>query len=627
MFIPISSTTRISAIICVVVFGLCVVGQIEMPENEIALKFAHHWLTGPKMYVSIMVPHKRNFRTRNVIKLAKNINTGHNGRNSFFMVGSNLTKYNCIRHQQDELIWYPFDIENYDMSCLFLESRRYARLQKKHFLFLHEDSENSTFTFKSCKIRFDARLVISHKKQKNRLVLEFDEIYKIDENGYNLEKNTLGQIFDGQQEMLLPELKVPIWKRRQSLNGKIFKAVSKNRTSWTLAVKKYIDSKGNQNTEYSGYIPDIISHLMQTLNFSLNTTVSTHPFNVIALEVGFGPYDIGYQSFSHTFSRSNYVDFSFGLWKPSYGLFYVNENKRCSMATFLHPFTTPTWILIITYVIVVVSGFTIVTIIRGSKSCLSALKKISQPISKASDIVLRSLVAKRQRSEPQVWSSKASFIVLVLAGFVIFNMYRAALVAFLAGEEDNPPIGNLKELLNSDYSLAVRKGTIMDARFSKAASESDEYQLNKSGKVVKFSETLDRILELMVGKDPKISNAILYDIFEKVQTSDHYPCKLSQIIGSNTKTVPDGMLFKKKWPWTDFFNYHLLVMKESGWMDRLYQRNMKKMTRSCPDEYTINRIVKQPRPVGTDKTFSLCVSLVVGLVLSLLLLLVENLVA
>ena len=87
------------------------------------------------------------------------------------------------------------------------------------------------------------------------------------------------------------------------------------------------------------------------------------------------------------------------------------------------------------------------------------------------------------------------------------------------------------------------------------------------------------------------------------------------------------MLFKKNWPWTDFFNYHLLVMKESGWMDRLYQRNMKKMTRSCPDEYTINRIVKQPRPVGTDKTFSLYVALVVGLVLSLLLLLVENLVA
>ena len=53
--------------------------------------------------------------------------------------------------------------------------------KKKHFLFLHEDNENSNFTFKSCKIRFDSLLVIYHKKQKNRLVLEFHEIYKINE--------------------------------------------------------------------------------------------------------------------------------------------------------------------------------------------------------------------------------------------------------------------------------------------------------------------------------------------------------------------------------------------------------------------------------------------------------------
>ena len=68
-------------------------------------------------------------------------------------------------------------------------------------------------------------------------------------------------------------------------------------------------------------------------------------------------------------------------------------------------------------------------------------------------------------------------------------------------------------------------------------------------------------------------------------------------------------------------------MKENGWIDRLFQQNMKKMIRACPNEYTINRIVKEPRPVGTDKTFSLYVALVVGLVISLLLLLVENLFA
>ena len=617
----------ISSMIGIVVFVQCVEGQIEKPENEIALRFGYQWLKSPKMYLGIMVPSKRHFRTRNVVNLAKKINAGYIGRPSFIMMNSNLSKYNVILHQQDELLWYPFNINDYGMDCLFSDSNRYDRIHKKHFLFRHEDMDNDTFPFESCKIRFDSRLVLYRKKQKKRLVVEFEEIYKINENENSFEKNNLGEIFQDQTETMMSELKKPIWKRRQSLKGKCFTAVSKNRRSWTLAVKKYEKSEGNQIIQYSGYIPDIMRQLIQILNFSLITHVSDLPFNDIVMEVGSGRYDIGYQSFSHSFSRSNHVDFSFGLWKPTYGLFYVKENQKCSMGTFLHPFTSPTWSLVAMYIVVIVFGDILVEIIIGRHAHLSILRKISESLQKGSDIVLRSLIAKRQCSEPQTWSYKISFIIIVLTGYVIFTMYRAALVAFLAAEEDNPPIGNLKELVNSDYSLALRKGTIMDARFSNAIAGSDEYQVNKNKKVVKFSETLDKILDLMVGNDPKASNIILFDIYETIRASEHYPCRLSQITGSSRRTWPDGLLFKKNWPWTDFFNYHLLAMKESGWMDRLFQQNIRKMIRACPNEYSINRIVKEPRPVGTDKTFSLYVALVVGLVISLLVLLVEKLVA
>ena len=617
----------ISSMIGIIVFVQCVEGRIEKPENRIALRFGYQWLKSPKMYLGIMVPSKRHFRTRNVVNVAKKINAGYMGRPSFIMINSNLSKYNVILHQQDELLWYPFNINDYGMDCLFSDSSRYDRLHKKHFLFLYEDMDNDTFPFESCKIRFDSRFVLYHKKQKKRLVVEFEEIYKINESENRLEKNILGEIFEDQMEIMVPGLKNPIWKRRQSLKGTFFTAVSKNRRSWTLTVKKYKDLEGNQIIHYSGYIPDIMRQLIQILNFSLITHVSNLPFNDIVMEVGSGRYDIGYQSFSHSFSRSNHVDFSFGLWKPSYGLFYVKENQKCSMGTFLHPFTSPTWSLVTTYIVVIVIGNILVEIIIGRHAHLSVLKKISESLQQGSDIVLRSLIAKRQCSEPQIWSYKISFIIIVLAGYVIFTMYRAALVAFLAAEEDNPPIGNLKELVNSDYSLALRKGTIMDARFSNAITGSDEYQVNKNEKIVKFSEPLYKILDLMVGNDPKASNMILFDVYETVRTSEHYPCRLSQITGSSRRTWPDGLLFKKNWPWTDFFNYHLLAMKESGWMDRLYQQNMKKMIRACPNEYTINRIVKEPRPVGTDKTFSLYVALVIGLVISLLLLLVEKLVA
>ena len=65
--------------------------------------------------------------------------------------------------------------------------------------------------------------------------------------------------------------------------------------------------------------------------------------------------------------------------------------------------------------------------------------------------------------------------------------------------------------------------------------------------------------------------------------------------------------------------------EESGLMDRLYHRNMKRSSQSCPNEIHINRIVKKPTPVDENKTFSLYLALAIGFATSLVLLLAEKL--
>ena len=139
MFIQIHPMGCISSMIGIVVFVQCVEGQIEKPENEIALRFGYQWLKSPKMYLGIMVPSKRHFRTRNVVNLAKKINAGYIGRPSFIMMNSNLSKYNVILHQQDELLWYPFNINDYEMACIFSDSSQYDRIHKKHFFLCNFD--------------------------------------------------------------------------------------------------------------------------------------------------------------------------------------------------------------------------------------------------------------------------------------------------------------------------------------------------------------------------------------------------------------------------------------------------------------------------------------------------------
>ena len=66
-------------------------------------------------------------------------------------------------------------------------------------------------------------------------------------------------------------------------------------------------------------------------------------------------------------------------------------------------------------------------------------------------------------------------------------------------------------------------------------------------------------------------------------------------------------------------------MKESGLMERLYQRNENTRKISCFNERTINRIVKAPWPMDIRKTFSLYVALLIGFAIALMILLVEKL--
>ena len=623
MLLKIYIKSFISSLICISALRLSAAEKWEIPVNEAALRFGHKWLAAPNMYVSVMLPNKYPFRVHDVVRLAKGISSDYEELNVYLRANKNLTKYNTIRHTRNELIWYPFNTENYDMDCTFLDASRYHHLSKKHFLFFYEDDKTEAFSFESCKIGFDSRLAVYRRKKNNKTIVEFEEIYKIIEHEHRLEKNALGSITLGKDEIVLSGLNLYIWKRRKSLKGKRFNAVIKKGTERAVAVKNMGESEGKVIIQHRSY-HIIMNYLMRALNFSLNVTVLNMTYNDIVMEISSGRYDIGYNSFIHSLLRSDNADFAFEFWDRKYGLFYIKENQKFSLGTFLYPFTSPVWILLATYVLVLVIGFILIKMVKGNDNRFATLQSILGLLQKGSDFVFRSLIAKRQRSEPRILSSKISFLVLVFAGFVIFTMYRAVLVAFLVVEEENPPIGNLKELMNSDYSLVVRKGTQMDTIFSNANAESDEYELYKNGKIVRFLGQSDELVKFMVEKDPIASMTILFDIYGIIAANKHYPCNIAKIPGFSRKAEPAGMLFRKRWPWTDLFNYHLLLMKERGMFERLYHHDRKKRGGSCPNEYIINRIVNRPRPIDTNKPFSLYIALGIGFLTSLLILTFEK---
>ena len=172
----ISAKFAISSLIAMTALDFCISDKIEMLENEAALHFANQWLATPKMYIGVILPNKYSLKVHEVVYLAKNFNSDGEGKSAYFMIHSNVTKFKTIPHTQNELIWYPFDIRNYELNCLFLGSPWYDRLYKKHFMFLNEHRNNETSSFESCKIRFDSRLVTYRRKQNNQSAVEFEEI-------------------------------------------------------------------------------------------------------------------------------------------------------------------------------------------------------------------------------------------------------------------------------------------------------------------------------------------------------------------------------------------------------------------------------------------------------------------
>ena len=105
--------------------------------------------------------------------------------------------------------------------------------------------------------------------------------------------------------------------------------------------------------------------------------------------------------------------------------------------------------------------------------------------------------------------------------------------------------------------------------------------------------------------------------------SKHYPCKLSDIENVVINRRNNGFVFRKNWEYTKLFNYHLLMMKESGLMDKLFEPYLKLIKKSCPNEQIIRSVMKKPEPLRLNTTFSIFMLIVVGIVCGLVLLYVE----
>ena len=197
------------------------------------------------------------------------------------------------------------------------------------------------------------------------------------------------------------------------------------------------------------------------------------------------------------------------------------------------------------------------------------------------------------------------------------------LVAFVAVENQIVPVNSLGEIISSEYRLATQKNSAFDDIFLHAKPESDEEKLNKSDKLVRFEGDLRKFLDQMTSKDHPYNNILLLWPHTYVESLGYYPCKLNKVPDYYYQKTKAGMIFKKNWPFTRLLNYHLLVMKEKGILDRYFRPYEEITKQTCEKEVKIRSSLNVVDPVSLYTTVFLCLVISGGLLCSLVIFIVE----
>ena len=220
-------------------------------------------------------------------------------------------------------------------------------------------------------------------------------------------------------------------------------------------------------------------------------------------------------------------------------------------------------------------------------------------------------------------SIKIGFFVLTLVGFMFITLYRSMLVAFVAVEHQIAPIKSLDDIGTSDYQIVVEKNTAADNTFLNANPGTVEEKLSKSNKILRLEGLMISIMDQMTSSENEKRNLIFYGIHEDTKFSEHYPCKITKVPHYEHSKYRAGMIFKKNWPFTPLLNYHMLIMKEEGIMDRYFRPYEKKNEKLCDNEVKIRSILKLPQPVSLYTTVFLFLIISSGFLCAIGLLVIE----
>ena len=531
---------------------------------------------------------------------------------SNFYASVNMLKNVTWNNQNESTLTIVVDVLDATKIC---ELAITANLNPYNYYLIYVPNFGSpTESLHECEINYNTNFYIYYLEKHLSLIC-IEEVYRISKTSY-LEHNLLAK-YDPMKDIVSYFSSSVKWARRDNLKGTKFDAFAMPFEPYVIQKKNASikNVRGNEN-EFSGMMIDVIEVLGDRLNFTVTKCLPPkYDYNEVVKMVSNRSKDMILGMVAMTYDRSLLVDFSLAIKEEKSGLFYPKIEDQILYHGYTRPFYSDSWFAVIAQILI---SSLVVCWLSLFSNDFAKSGVFSATALKALIFSILSTLAKRFPIEPKSFACRIAFITVSLTGFVIISLYRAMLGASLAITIHHPPINSMKDVLESEYKIGTLSGTNLEKYFTESEKNSYLFEIGKKKLVLDKpdSSSLEndpmRNMYLNLVKHHKHVLIFGHDI-DYPSYHKELSCRFSTIEEIYT-VIGAGYIFQKHWTYTKLINHYILKLMEDGTIEHLKRKWHPRRIRCEVDPI---------QPSNLHDIYSLCVTLVMGFLMSIILLFVE----
>ena len=481
----------------------------------------------------------------------------HLNDSEHFMGKSGVTLHLYVNPNLESLA-HMLDLESSNKLFLKQENRKIGTMNSN--IWLVQIMDPTTIYDLSMNIRLDYDTMLFCFVFTKHKSFQIYDAYKIYE-GSNVILKKFGK-WNKKKRLIVTDSN--IWSRRSSLELYNLNVVSIISPPIVSHVQNHCKSKAC----FKGAFPDIWHALSEAMNFTY-TVGKTYDYGGVINGSWNGVIGMIERKQTHiavadltiTRERSGVVDFLPGLTEIHEGLYLKNPKDAFSVNSYVGSFSKLSWISILIWI---VFAALILTGIKWYEQ--DSTQKSNFDWGHGIRFVTQSVLMIGDMSMKGKLSTQIAFVSVVFGGMVIYNLWDAMLMSFLASRKTYLPFQTIEELLeNSHYKLVLSKnaGVYLD----------------------RFRHTRDPVRTALWKRDvePNLHEMPLYQnladyIVDNPFVAAYHDSLINynphfmncEIISTSapTHTARVGWAIQKQSPFYDTFFYHIEKMKESGSVDR-----------------------------------------------------------